>query len=155
MKAAVTVIGDLGTAPQTVMLQEAQYQEVIVTSRYLISAGQSKVIGLVLHNPMKIATHSLIDGTKQAGIVIPRCWDVSYVPTQRPLQDILSDVVAHGVSHTTHGIDCVCMDALIREVRVQVSRAIPPDTADVNDIHERLHARARMRHILRVVMEAL
>lgn len=97
----------------------------------------------------------VIDGTQVAGVVIPRVWDVSWIPTTRLLQDILEDVARHEVEFPRHGSDCVCMDAYSREIRLQVSKAVPPDTGEAGDIHIRLGARARMARVLKMVVRSL
>jgi hypothetical protein len=51
-------------------------------------------------------------------------WD--WIPSRRPLFEILADVVQHGVDSPTHGVDCACMDKFIRELRIHVHRATPP-----------------------------
>lgn len=129
-----------------------------VTSPYLVSAGQSMPVGITVFDYDLLA--GLTSGPKDARqldlVQVPVVWDVSFLPTRRLLADILADVVAHGWEHPRHGIDCACMDRFSREIRLQVSKAIPPDgrTTDSDwaaPIQERLNAKARIRHVLMMV----
>jgi hypothetical protein len=88
-------------------------------------------------------------------VVIEPSWDSSIVPTTRSLAEILMEAVKHGEEYPTHGADCICMDALVREVRVQVSRAMPPMAMDHEDWRENFKARSRASVILSRVWRSL
>jgi hypothetical protein len=94
---------------------------------------------------------TLTDATALGRVVIDPTWDFAYVPSERPLYAILEEVVQHGRDNPTHGTDCVCMDKFSYEVTRHVSRAVPPDTGEGDDVHSRLDGRFRIAHILRMV----
>lgn len=148
MRALVTVFGTDGLPVEPMLVREGEYKSVTIKSTYLVSAGQRIVIGLTVHDPIKATSSKLLDGRRAAGVVIPRVWDQSYIPTERPLSTILEAVVSHGDVFPGHGTDCVCMDDFIRELSLQMSKAIPPDTGIPYDVHLRLDARARIRYLL-------
>jgi hypothetical protein len=135
-------------------------------SPYLISAGQEVTVGVtvfdyeLLHSltmgPKLNAGHLTRKDGKTPLIDVPVVWDVSFIPSNRLLADILAEAVQHGVDFPSHGVDCACMDRLVREIRLQVSKAIPPDgrTTDsdwAKPIHDRITAKARIRSILRMM----
>ena len=69
------------------------------------------------------------------------------------MADILADVITLDVDH---GINCSCMDQAAREIRLQISKALPPDgrTTDTDwadPTQDRLNAKARVRHVLSMV----
>lgn len=95
-------------------------------------------------------------------------YEYSMVPSMRTLAEVFADAVQHGEEYPRHGTDCTCMDNLIRELRVHVYRATPPVdkvrqpdygpgeyTYNQEQLHNRWSAQARMRHILRVLMDGL
>ena len=88
-------------------------------------------------------------GDHMNAVEIPASYDYSIMPTTRPLSVILEDVVQHGVDNPTHGTDCACLDQYIREVRTQISKAVPPDRGVTDDVHLRLDGRFRIAHVLR------
>lgn len=114
-----------------------------------------RLSGDVTWAPTRSPGDRLTDARAVAGVVIPHVWDESWMPTTRTLQDILADVVAHGRDFPSHGTDCVCMDKFSREIRLQVSKAVPPDTGAREDIHSRLNGRFRIAHVLRMVERAV
>ena len=90
------------------------------------------------------------------GVVsIPPSWDCSYVPSEEPLYAILERVVQHGVENPTHGTNCACMDAYIWEVRRHISRAVPPDRGEQEDIHSRMDDRWRISWVLKIATRDL
>jgi hypothetical protein len=155
VKALVTLFGTDGMPAQPVLAGEGEYHSVTVKSKYLVSAGQRQIIGLVIHDPDKVTYNSLVDGRAVAGVVIPKVWDQSYIPTTRPFQDVLRDATDHGWEQPTHGADCVCMDTLICELAIQMSKAIPPDTGSPEDVHLRLLAKRRVSYILQALVRKL
>jgi hypothetical protein len=58
-------------------------------------------------------------------VEVPQSHGYSVIPSTRTLTEIIREAVQHGVDFPTHGEDCVCMDRLIREVRLQVTAALP------------------------------
>jgi len=58
-------------------------------------------------------------------IVVEPSWDYLMIPSERPLYEILEQVVAHGVNNPRHGTDCSCLDTYIYEIRRHVIRAVP------------------------------
>ena len=139
-----------------------------ITSPYLVSAGQPVQVGVSVFEynvlaraqggSLVDARHLRDDELDTSLVEVPIVWDVSFIPSTRLLADILKDVVDHGQRHPTHGINCICMDEYSREIRLQVSKAIPPDgrTTDTDwaqPIQERLNAKARIRHVLNMVIQ--
>jgi len=136
-----------------------------VTSPYLVSAGQSMPVGVTVFDydllrnlqfALKDARHLVREDGETPLVQVPIVWDVSFIPSRRSLADIMADVVQHGLDNPRHGVSCVCMDQFSREIRLQVSRAIPPDgrTTDsdwAKPIQERLNAKARIRYVLGMV----
>jgi len=137
-----------------------------ITSPYLVSAGQPVTVGISVYEydvlaraqgaTLESATH--LRNEDDAPLVdVPVVWDVSFIPSNRLLADILAEAVQHGVDYPDHGINCSCMDQYAREIRLQLSKAIPPDgrTTDTDwaePIQERLNAKARIRYILDLVL---
>lgn len=103
----------------------------------------------------------MIDGQDVAKVVVPHVWDQSWIPSTRPLSAILEDAIAHGVDNPRHGVNCACIDPLIRELRIQVSKALPPDGRPYDeshsqaDIHERLMAKQRVAHVINALARSL
>lgn len=102
----------------------------------------------------------------------PNIWPRSYVPSARPLWTILADVVAHGEQCPTHGMNCACVDPLIREIRQHLNRVIPeveriyladdeeswgPDnwTYDPVQAEAARKARWRITHVMNAVMRSI
>jgi hypothetical protein len=127
-------------------------------SPYLISAGQEVTVGVTVfdYDLLRNLTSGPKDATHLNLIEVPVVWDVSFIPSNRLLADILAEAVQHGVDFPSHGVDCACMDRLVREMRLQVSKAIPPDGRTTGDdwaapIHDRITAKARIRSVLRMM----
>lgn len=103
----------------------------------------------------------MIDGRDVAKVIIPHVWDQSWIPTTRPLSAILEDAIAHGVAYPGHGPNCSCVDSLIRELRLQVSKALPPDTRPLDEVHtqadirSRLLAKQRVSHLIHTLARSL
>lgn len=133
-----------------------------IPSPYLVSAGQDVILGVTVFDVDFIVRNriSLDDATHLHLVDVPVVWDVSFLPSTRLLADILADVVVHETDHTGHGIDCVCMDKYAREIRLQVSKALPPDGRTTDSewavaIQDRLNSKARVRHVLQMVVRNL
>lgn len=138
-----------------------------VESRYLVAAGQKHTVGVSVFDADAMVRAQggpivplwpLVREDGETPLVdVPVVWDVSFIPTRRLLADILADVVTHGLNNPEHGFNCTCMDAAAREIRLQVSKALPPDgrTTDSDwsqPIRERLTSKARIKHVLDMVL---
>lgn len=158
MRLLVTAYDPNGMPAGSQIMEPGQPVSFHIPSPFLVSAGQDILLGVSVFDvdfmvrnyvPLADATHlNLVD--------VPVVWDVSFIPSTRLLADILADVVQHGVDNPSHGTGCVCMDQYAREIRLQVSKAIPPDgrtTAEdwAEGVHERIEAKARIRHVLMMV----
>lgn len=99
-------------------------------------------------------------------------YEQEYIPSRRPLWEVLADVVAHGEECPSHGINCACVDKYIREVRQHINRVIPeverillPEEErvpfDDNWVYNREQAEAarkarwRITHVLNAVMRSV
>ena len=159
MRLLVTVYGPDGIPAESRICEPGEPLSFHVPSPYLISAGQPIDIGVSVFDADAVVANStfLDDATHFNLIDVPVVWDVSFTPSRRLLSDILADVVRHGEEHPTHGINCICMDEYSREVRLQLSKAIPPDgrTTDTDwaqPIQKRLNAKARIQYVLGMVL---
>lgn len=145
-----------------------------VESRYLVAAGQKHTVGISVFDAdfivlSRVGAHlldarHLMRWDKEEGDVplinVPIVWDVSFLPSMRLLADILADVVRHETDHTGHGINCICMDEYAREIRLQISKALPPDGRTTEQewaaaIQDRLNSKARIKHVLDMVLRGL
>lgn len=90
---------------------------------------------------------------------VPVSHDVCYIPSERPLYEILADVAHHQDEFPTHGTDCVCMDKFSYEVRRHVARALGPDDedrwTDRTKYDKAFARRMRVRHVLRAAARSL
>jgi hypothetical protein len=167
MKLVVTVFNAENMPEGSQQCEPGQPLTFHITSPYLVSSGQSMPVGVTVHEYDVLASgvgrqlrdaRFLWNEETEASIVsVPVVWDVSFIPSTRLLVDILADVVDHGHQHPSHGINCICMDQYAREIRLQLSKAIPPDgrTTDTDwaaPIQERLNAKARIRYVLDMVL---
>jgi hypothetical protein len=164
MRLVVFVVGPDNLPVSTQTCEDGDPLTVRFNSPYLISAGQEIELGISVFDADKLASRiNLLDARHlttldEDGIVaplidVPVVWDVSFIPTRRLLADILEEAVEHGREFPSHGVNCACMDRLVREIRLQVSKAIPPDgrTTDSDwaaPIHDRVTAKARIRSVL-------
>lgn len=130
-----------------------------VESRYLVAAGQKHTVGISVFDADAIVSSQVRqdDATHLNLVDVPVVWDVSFIPSQRGLAEILADVVAHGLANPEHGISCSCMDQAAREIRLQVSKSLPPDGRTTDSewsqpIRERVMSKARVRHVLDMVL---
>ena len=165
----MTVFGPEGIPTESRLCEPGEPLTFHVPSPYLISAGQAVDIGVSVFDADWIVgqQHSLIDATHLRDdeldsplVDVPVVWDVSFLPTRRLLADILEDVVQHGINNPEHGVNCSCMDAAAREIRLQVSKALPPDgrTTDSDwsqPIRDRVMSKARIKHVLNMVLRGL
>ena len=135
-------------------------------SPYLVSAGQlidiqvaAQAVAVLKADP----GDRLIDARQlchsSGRIQVLPTHNYEYIPSARPLWDILADVVQHGVEWPSHGIDCVCMDKFSYEIKHHILRATPKRTEDTyqNTDEWESHYRARMRikHVLRMASNIL
>lgn len=97
----------------------------------------------------------LVNGLGRRLVTIPHVWSMCYVPSGRTLAAILTDVTDHATAYPTHGIDCVCMDTYIREIRIHARRAIPgtEDYDSVDSVRFEMHA--RVRYVLGAVARSI
>lgn len=150
MKYLVTILTPSGDLISHLNESGLVYQ-IDMPTPYLVSAGQSVTFGVSVE---EVKTDSVSDLPSVAGrlIHIKPTYDMSYIPSDRTLSAILQDAVIHGMNEPRHGSDCICMDAIVRELRQHVSKAMPPDRnyeeMTPEDRSARLNARARIAGIL-------
>lgn len=116
----------------------------------------------------------LVDATHLDLVKATQSWRMDYLPSRRTLAEILLDVVAHGETCPSHGMNCACVDEYIREIRQHVNRVVPevervmipedewcsPD-ADDNWTYDRVQAETsrrakhRIYHVLSCVLRGL
>lgn len=105
----------------------------------------------------------LTDGTVVAGIKLEResgSWfEYERMPGPLRLWELLTIAVNHDKAYPDHGVNCVCMDDLIREIRLNIHRAAPESPASAPDIDAKQNvwggywkARARISHILQTAI---
>jgi hypothetical protein len=82
-------------------------------------------------------------------VCLPNCFDLSYLPSNRSLTEILRDVAGH---NPKHGYNCVCMDELIREVRVHAMSVIPDKSAGREAQYD---VSARVRYVVMTAVKYL
>lgn len=170
MRLIVAVSAREGYPPETKLCSPGDPLTFSIVSDYLVSAGQAIDIGvsvfdadaMVLNQmgPKADARHLVREDNETPLIDLPVTWDVSFIPSTRLLADILADAVQHGRDYPHHGVNCACMDQFAREVRLQISKALPPDnrTTDTDwaqPIQERLDAKARVRWVLELARKAI
>lgn len=146
----------------TVMSQavpDGAVMAVHVPSSYLVAAGQTLEVHLsVSHMPAGPEPGEGLlkrNAAPLGRVVIGKTWDCTYIPSERFLWQIMQDVADHGRENPSHGPSCVCMDHYAREIKLHISRAIPPDTGENRDVRHRVDARARVAHVLRMVEQWL
>ena|SRR6185295_7906870 len=136
-----------------------------VPTEFLVSAGQSLTVGVSITSAepgpepgerlrrrnAELNPASSLYGWPVPRVVIAHTWDQTYIPSDRKLWEILEDVARHGIENSSHGVDCLCMDQFAREIKLHVSRAVPPDTGENGDVRHRVDARQRVAHILAMV----
>lgn len=136
-------------------ISRAMVHTVQIPNDYLVSAGQPFEALVRLRHVRPRPQHDLPEAPLQVYAAIreyvPQTWDCSIVPSNRPLWSIFGDAMRHFDRFPGHGDDCSCMDEVIREIKAQISRAIPPDAGKPEDIARRLHGKARVRYILGVI----
>jgi hypothetical protein len=162
MRLLVTVYGPDGLPAESRICEPGEPLSFHVPSPYLISAGQPIDIGVsVFDADAVVANSTFLDDAMHFNLIdVPVVWDVSFIPSNRLLADILGDVVQHALDHTGHGVNCACMDKFAREIRLQASKSLPPDgrTTDsdwAGPIQDRLESKARVRHVLKMVVDNL
>lgn len=165
MRLLVSVIGPDNMPIGSQVCEPGQPLEFTFQSPFLVSAGQDQSIRMSVFDVQQMvmaqmgprdATHLRQEDGETPLIQVPVVWDVSFIPSRRTLSEILEDVVTHGQNNPEHGISCVCMDKAAREIRLQASKAIPPDgrvkdTDWAEPIQDRLNAKARIRYVLMMV----
>lgn len=158
MRLLVTAYDQNGLPAGSRVVEAGEVTSFHIPSPYLVSAGQDILLGVSVFDVdfMVRSYVPLADATHLHLVDVPVVWDVSFIPSTRTLADILTEVVQHGVDNPSHGTGCVCMDKYVREVRLQVSKVIPPDGRTTEEdwavgVHERLEAKARIRHVLMMV----
>jgi hypothetical protein len=125
-----------------------------VPSDFLVSPGQTLTVGVsVEHMPPSPAPGSDLERLKPGVrcVDIEPTYDYSLVPTNRPLWAIVQDMTDHAREFPTHGASCVCMDDFAREIKQQISRGLPPDNGEAEDVHWRVNARHRVAYVLGMV----
>jgi len=170
MRLLVTIVSPDGLPLESRVCEPGEPLSFSMRSQYLISAGQAIDIGVSVFDadfivtsqmgPREDARHLTQRDGETPLIVLPQVWDVSFIPSTRLLADILAEAVQHGMDFPSHGVDCACNDRFVREIRLQVSKAIPPDgrTSEGNwaeGIHERITAKARIKSILHQMVRNL
>lgn len=162
--------------------QPGVWHGVSLRSPYLVSAGQSLEIGLsaqvvvekpdpklneLIYAPWIIGKHpGLDDDDNRPWWQLPQC----LMPSERPLYAILGDAIQHGVDNPKHGTDCVCMDAVVWELRRHIDRVLPEverHTIEIPDCPEptihlnpqqweaNMKARQRIHGLLHALMRSL
>lgn len=102
-----------------------------------------------------------------------RLHEYSFIPSERPLYQILLDVTDHPKEYPTHGLCCSCMDRYSYEIRRHITRAVPdvtkiwhdpaPEvgefdpyfTYDKEEYTRMMDAKTRIHHVLYMVMRAV
>lgn len=78
---------------------------------------------------------------------------------QRTVQDILADAMKHQEDHPGHGLNCICMDSLIWELRRVMFTDVPEypkDDEEYARTWEHLHSvRSRVGYILTAAVRNL
>lgn len=153
---------NLGHTPRY-SLQPGQVQMITHRPDYLVSPGQSCDL---------MVSAQAMDGHTAPGdrlvwapqhifegmcAHVPMSWDYTSLPSSRTLWSILAEVADHGKEYPNHGYNCVCMDPYARELREHIGRAMPPSAGrdEQGEIHDRVGARNRMRHVLMMAMREL
>lgn len=160
MRLIVSVYAREGFPPESKLAGLGDPLSFSIASDYLVAAGQTMDIGVSVFDAdaMVLAQAGPREDARHLNLVqMPANWDVSSIPTTRLLATILEDVVQHGIENPEHGVNCACMDKAAHEIRLQLSKAIPPDgrTTDTDwaqPIHDRVNAKARIRHVLDMVL---
>lgn len=143
-----------GHTKHTRVMTAGVTEVVTVQSPYLVSAGQYVDLHLTVVPMVERTPGSLLTDARRVvdrGAHVPVSWDQMPLPSRRSLVEILQEAVQHGRDNPSHGTKCACMDRLSQEIKQQVSRAIPPDGGEVADIHWKVDARHRVRHVLGMV----
>jgi hypothetical protein len=109
--------------------------------------------------PRGVASTALIEtpfllSAGQAVQVVVEAEPVYEKDDRRSLYDILADAVQHGREKPDHGGNCVCMDKFIREIKGQITDALP-DSSREADWERRHDARWRIHHLLNVAARYL
>lgn len=153
------------------MMAEGVMYEVLLSSPFPPSLGtQIPVQVWVATVPDFPADDPLTDASILGLVCVDLSWDMSYIPSNRPLWAIMQDVADHTKTHPTHGAMCACMDQYSREVRLHLRKAMPPDTQIYHEtdcpepggcgwcgnpqdvIQARVMAHQRISHVLGMVM---
>lgn len=175
MKAWVRVCIPPGD-PVIQLMEPGLNYEVALITPYLVSSyqtiGLQVAIGHVAEEPK--GDDHLLDGRSVTmvgrespdGIFVEPMvwadptWDLSFIPSDRTLADIMQDVVDHTAKFPSHGACCSCMDEYSREVRQHIGKAMPPDSRPLGDpwpgqsdpvIRARVMAHQRIAHVLGMV----
>jgi hypothetical protein len=84
-------------------------------------------------------------------------YEYDWLPSRRPLYEVLAEIVMHSWQEPSHSTNCVCMDKYARELKHHVHRVIPElrmsdDQASWDD---NLRARHRIAHVLGMVTRSI
>lgn len=150
---------------QTIKLEGEPVQELMVN---VVHQRTSHTPGSALRDARKLELIKM-PVNEYGGLAF---YPQEYIPSRRPLWEILADVVQHGEECPTHGMNCACVDTYIREVRQHLNRVIPeveripvPEEQQVpwddNWTYDREQAEAarkarwRIIHVLNCVMRSV
>lgn len=122
-----------------------------VQSPYLVSAGQTVDLAIMVRPCSWPKPRQLRDMSHLLRDAIPTSWDLCYLPSSRTLAEVLQDVVDHTAVEPTHGPNCVCMDAYAREIRLHIHKVLPP----YESWEARMKADHRIACVLGMVMRSL
>ena len=161
---AVVYIGPSGSSMMVrQVLTPGVRHSVSLLSPWLVARLQTFPVTIqvdLMPDPEEVPGGALLARSLTKTVVsVPHSWDRCVVPSRRTLKEILDDVVRHGRNYPTHGSDCICMDAYIREVRAHINAATPFSSMEADNNREvwerRMDALMRMSHVLDVARRTL
>lgn len=127
------------------------------TVKLPLGVGTIDILVAVTELPKQEPGWSLID-CRHLEIFVkdtrPYEWD--YIPSSRPLWQIVQDIVDHGEIYPTHGTNCTCMDKYAQEIKQHIHRALPnTDRTSATAWTDNFDARSRVSHVLQMVTRGL
>lgn len=122
-----------------------------IESPYLVSAGQKVELHVTARVDKEPEPKRLPDARGVVSIDIGDSFFYVPLPSTRPLQVILRDVVQHGVDFPHHEHNCSCMDQYSQEISGQVFSALPVSMNKDRIPYQSLDDRSRISWVLSMI----
>lgn len=169
----VAVFNPDGLPAESVVLAPGECREVTVTTSHLVSAGQTLKVSVCVFDTADLSKTTLLDGraitTTKTGpegigkpmVFVPATYDYYARADDRPLWQVMREVVQHGLDNPTHGENCACMDQFVWALRPHIHKAMPLDThirgerMTSEEMQTWAKARARIWHVLHLITKNL